>query len=86
MSELVIRLPEYLKRQAEAFAAHEGIPLDELMALALASHLTGWQAKDYMEERAKRGTWEKFKAVLESASDVPPPEWDRPPDGQELKK
>jgi hypothetical protein len=83
MSEVVLNLPDYLRRQAEAVAAQEKISLDELVSLALASHVAAWQAKGYMEERAKRGTWEKFKTVLNAAPDVPPPDWDRLPEGYE---
>lgn len=81
MSEVMIKLPEYLRKQAEAVAAQENISLNELIALALASHVSAWQAKGYMEERARRGSWEKFKAVLDRAPDVEPPEWDKLPEG-----
>jgi hypothetical protein len=53
------------------------------VSLALASHVSAWQAKGYMEERARRGTWEKFQAVLNAASDVPPPASDRLPEGRD---
>ena len=81
MSEVLVKLPDYLRKQAEAVAAQENISFDELMALALASHVSAWQAKGYMEERAKRGSWEKFKAVLDRAPDVEPPDWDKLPEG-----
>ena len=81
MSELTVKVPDYLRQQAESLAAHENISLDELVALALASHVSAWQAKDYMEQRAKRGSWKKFKAVLDRAPDVEPPEWDKLPKG-----
>lgn len=80
MSELVVNLPDYLRRQAEAVAEQEKISLDQLVSLAVASHVAAWQAKGYMEERAKRGTWAKFKAVLDAAPDVPPADWDRLPE------
>ena len=81
MSELLVKVPEYLRRRAEAVAAEENISLDELVALALASHVSAWQAKGYMEQRAKQGSWEKLKAALDSAPDVEPPDWDKLPEG-----
>jgi len=36
MSELLVKVPEYLRKRAEAVAAEENISLDELVALALA--------------------------------------------------
>ncbi len=86
MSEVVVKLPDYLRKQAESVAARENISLDELVALALVSHVSAWQAKGYMEERARRGSWEKFKAVLDRAPDVKPPEWDKLPEGYQPAK
>jgi len=86
MSELVIQLPNYLYQRAEALAKREKISLDELVSLAVASHVSAWQTKGYMEERAQRGSWEKFKAVLQKAPDVEPAEWDRLPQGDSRSK
>jgi len=77
MSELTIKVPDYLRKQAEALARRERISVDEVVSLALASHLSAWQARDTMQERANRGSWAKFKAVLDKAPDVEPEERDR---------
>lgn len=52
--------------------------LDQLISLALASHLSGWLAQDEMAVRAKRGSWEKFKAVLDKVPDAEPAAYDKP--------
>ena len=83
MSELVVNVPEYLRKQAEAVAVREKMSMDELVTVALASHVSAWQTKGYMEERARRGTWEKFRAVLDRAPDVEPPDWDRLVEGKQ---
>lgn len=72
MSELTIKIPDYLRRQAEMLAGQEKMSLDELVSLALASHVSGWLARDSMMTRAKRGSWRKFKAVLDKVPDVEP--------------
>ena len=77
MSELTIKVPDYLRKQAEALASRERISVDEVVSLALASHLSAWQARDIMQERAKRGSWANFKAVLDNAPDVEPEERDK---------
>jgi hypothetical protein len=77
MSELTIKIPDYLRRQAEALAGKEKMSLDELVSVALASHLSGWLARDYMMARAKRGSWKKFKAVLDKTPDVEPEAYDK---------
>jgi len=77
MSELTIKIPDYLRRQAEALAGREKMSLDELVSLALASHLSSWLARDSMAVRAKRGSWKKFKAVLDKVPDVEPAAYDK---------
>ena len=77
MSELTIKIPDYLRRQAEALAGREKMSLDELVSLALASHMSAWLAKDSMEVRAKRGSWKKFQAVLDKVPDVEPEAYDK---------
>jgi hypothetical protein len=51
--------------------------LDQLVSLALVSHLSGWMAQDEMALRAKRGSWEKFQAVLDKVPEDEPAEYDR---------
>jgi hypothetical protein len=77
MSELTVRIPDYLRQRAEAVAGKEKMSLDQLVSLALVSHLSGWMAQDEMALRAKRGSWEKFQAVLDKVPEDEPAEYDR---------
>jgi hypothetical protein len=77
MSELTVKIPDYLRQKAEAVAGKEQMSLDQLVALALMSHLSGWLAQDEMAVRAKRGSWGKFQAVLDKAPDVEPAAYDK---------
>jgi hypothetical protein len=77
MSELTVKIPDYLRQRAEAVAGKEHISLDQLVSLALASHLSGWLAQDELALRAKRGSWEKFKAVLDKAPSTEPEAYDK---------
>ena len=78
MSELTVKIPDYLRQRAEAVAGKEQMSLDQLVSLALASHLSGWLAQDELAFRGKRGSWEKFKAVLDKAPDAEPEAYDKP--------
>jgi hypothetical protein len=78
MSELTVKIPDYLRQKAEAFAGKEQMSLDQLVSLALVSHLSGWLAQDEMAMRAKRGNWEKFKAVLDKVPSTEPVAYDKP--------
>ena len=77
MNEMTVKIPDYLRQRAEAVAGKEKMSLDQLVSLALASHLSGWLAQDEMAMRAKRGSWEKFQAALDKAPDVEPAAYDR---------
>jgi hypothetical protein len=43
----------------------------------IAIALSAWMAKDYLEEKAKRGSWDKFQQVLSKVPDVEPEDYDK---------
>lgn len=65
MSAMSIRLPESLHRNARAYAAREGVSVNQLVATALAEKLAALGAEDYLQSRAVRGTRDKFDKALE---------------------
>lgn len=75
MSTLSLRLPESLHNQVRILAKKEGISINQLLASAAAEKVAALMTEQYLEERAKRGSREKFRAVLAKVPDVvPPPE------------
>jgi predicted transcriptional regulator len=77
MSTLSIRLPESLHKQVKELARTEGISMNQFIALAVAEKLSALMTVDYLEERAQRGSKEKFDAVLAKVRDVEPLEHDK---------
>jgi hypothetical protein len=77
MKTLTTHLPENLFRQVERFAQKEHISLDQFVTIALSAQVSAWMTKDYLHERAERGSWEKFQQVLEKVPDVEPDEHDK---------
>lgn len=77
MKTLTAHLPENLFRQVERFAQKEHISLDQVVTIALSAQVSAWMTKDYLRERAERGSWEKFQRVLEKVPDVEPDEHDK---------
>jgi uncharacterized protein (DUF1778 family) len=63
--------------QLRAAAKAEGISMNQFIMLAVAEKIATLSTMNYLEERAKRGSREKFLAVLEKAPDVEPEEYDR---------
>ena len=66
------QIPDSLYQQVEQLARRENISLDQLVAVALSAQVSAWMTKDYLEERARRGSWEKAMEVLKQVPDVEP--------------
>jgi hypothetical protein len=77
MTNLNVQLPESLYKQIEALAARENISIEQLAAIALSAQVSAWMTKDYLEEKAKSGSWEKFQQVLNKVSNLEPEEYDK---------
>ncbi len=77
MTILKAQIPDSLYKQVEALATREEVTIDQLVAIALSAQVSAWMTKDYLEERAKRGSWEKFQEVLAKVPDVEPEEDDK---------
>ena len=71
MSTMSLRLPESLHRQAKELALQEGISINQLVATALAEKISALQALKYLEERAARGSRQKFDRALNKVKNVP---------------
>jgi len=50
--------------------------LNAAMAIALSAQVPAWLTKDYLADKAKRGSWEKFQQVLTKVPDVEPEDYD----------
>ena len=77
MSTLSIRIPDYLHKQVKNLAANEKISINQFITLALAEKLSALMTEDYIKERAKRASKDKFLKALEQVPDVEPKEYDR---------
>lgn len=71
MSTLSLRLPDSLHRQLKELASREGISINQFVASAVGEKMAALLTADYLEERARRGSREKFEAVLAKVPDVP---------------
>ncbi|MFN6513219.1 MAG: hypothetical protein RMY29_001790 [Nostoc sp. CreGUA01] len=77
MTNLNVQLPESLYKQIEALAARENISIEQLTTIALSAQVSAWMTKDYLEQKAKSGSWEKFQQVLNKVPNVEPEEHDK---------
>ena len=77
MSTLSIRLPDSLHERIKQLAAQEGISMNQFITLAVTEKMSALMTIDYLKERARRGSRQKFEAVLAKVPDVEPEEYDR---------
>ena len=72
MSTLSLRLPDSLHNQIRLLAKQEGVSINQLIASAAAEKVAALLTEEYLEERARRASREKFRAVLNSIPDAAP--------------
>jgi uncharacterized protein (DUF1778 family) len=77
MSTISLRLPDSLHDQIRKLAKVDGISINQFISTAAAEKLAALMTVDYLEERAKRGTRQRFEAALERLPDVEPADDDK---------
>jgi len=77
MSTLSLRLPASLHKTVRDLAKQESISINQFIAVALAEKVSALMTEDYLAERAKRSSREKFDAVMAKIPDVEPLEYDK---------
>jgi hypothetical protein len=77
MSTISLRLPDSLHKQIRKLADAEGISINQFISTAAAEKLAALMTVEYLEERAKRGSREKFEAALARLPDVEPEDYDK---------
>jgi hypothetical protein len=75
--KLNTQIPDALYRQIETLANKEQIPVDQLITMALSAQISAWLTKDYLEEKAEKGSWNKFQKVLNKVSEQEPEDYDK---------
>ena len=77
MSVLSLRIPESLHERVKVLATEDNISINQFITSALAEKLSALDTEKYLEDRAKRGSKEKFLKVLSKVPDVEPEKSDR---------
>ncbi len=76
MSTLSVRLPESLHKKARELAILEHISVNQLISSALAEKISALMAEEYLQQRAARGSREKFVRALSRVKECEPDEED----------
>ena len=74
MTAVTLRLPKSLHNRARDLAKSDGVSMNQFIMLALAEKVATLNAESYLQERAARGSREKFLAAMAQVPDVEPPD------------
>ena len=79
MSQLLVNVPESLHKNLQSLADREGISVDQFVSTCIAEKLAVLMTDDYLAERARRASRERYEAALSKVSNVDPEEYDKLP-------
>ena len=77
MTTMSVRLPKSLHKRLKELADQDGVSMNQFITLALTEKMSALLTVDYLKERAKQGSRQKFEAVLAKVPDIEPDEFDR---------
>lgn len=77
MSTISLRLPNSLHKHVRELAKKENISINQLIATALAEKMSALMTDEYLQERAQRGSRQKFERALAKVKTGEPIEEDR---------
>jgi len=64
MSTISLRLPNFLHKEVKEISKEEGISINQFIATALAEKMSALRTQEYLENRAARGSRDKFDHAL----------------------
>ncbi len=64
MSTVSLRLPNFLHKEVKSIAKEEDISINQFITTALAEKMSALKTQEYLEQRAKKGSREKFDEAM----------------------
>ena len=77
MTTLSLRLPDSYHTMVKEISAKDKISINQFIISAVAEKISALETQDYFEERAARGSRNKFTTVLAKVPDKEPADYDR---------
>jgi hypothetical protein len=77
MSAISLRLPNSIHSRVKNLAKFDGVSVNQFITVALTEKLSVMNAADYFEEKASKGSREKFERVLSKVSKRSPFDFDK---------
>jgi hypothetical protein len=76
MSTISLRLPTSLHKRARELAQQDETSINQFITLALSEKISALKAGEYLQERAKKGSRNKFLRALGKVKDRKPEPYD----------
>ena len=70
MSNLNLRLPDYLHNHVRDLAKREGMSINRFITLAVAEKVSVLDAENYLIERARRANKKDFARIIDNVPDL----------------
>ena len=72
MKTLQAQVSDILFKEVEELAAKQNASVDQIVSLALATHVSAWRTRESIESHGNRVYWKKVDEILTRVPDVPP--------------
>lgn len=77
MSTLSVRLPDSLHQNIKKLSKKERISINQFITNAVTEKMTALETESYLQDRAKKGDINKYKAVLNKVKNTDPDDIDK---------
>lgn len=77
MGQINVNLPDSLHQAVRELAQKENISINQLITIALAEKISALTTETYLQERASKGSRNKFEDALNLVPDVDPDDEDK---------
>ena len=77
MSTISLRIPESLHQHLRELAKQEGTSINHLITTAVAEKISALSTEDYLQQRADRGSRDRFEETLSRVADSEPESYDK---------
>ena len=77
MAAVSLRLPDSIYEFAKELSSKDSVSLNQFIATAVAEKVSALNTEAYLNERASKGSKEKFLNALKKVPDEAPEDYDR---------
>lgn len=77
MSTLNVNIPDSLYKTIQKLAQKGNISVEQFIETAIAEKISALMNESYLQERANRGSREKYESVLAKVPDIEPEDYDK---------